>query len=100
MNGERRFMSLLKDQLPKLLFLGNHRAVLKEDNTPIIYREATSNSLSNISLHSENSGIMLLGFYDLIRKVRFCHQGRKESSRNNVKVKLTKFLVEKWLTLL
>jgi hypothetical protein len=100
MNRERRFMSLLKDQLSKMLLLGNHKTVLKENDTSIIYRETTSNSLLNVSLDPGNSRIMLLGFYDLILKSRLRHQGRKGSVRNNVKVKLTEFLMEKWLTLL
>jgi hypothetical protein len=99
MNHERRFMSLLKDQLSKMLLLGNHQTVHEENDTSIIYRETTSNSLLNISLDPGNSRIMLLGFYDLILKSRFRNQGRKESLRSNVKVKLTEFLMEKWLTL-
>ena len=43
---------------------------------------------------------MLLGFYDKIHKGRFCHQGGKKTLRYNVKVKLPKFLMEKWLALL
>ena len=93
-------MRLLKDQLPKMLLLGNHQTVLEENNTSIIYRETTSNTLGNVSLDPGNPRIMLLGFYDKIDKGRFRHQGRKESVRSNVKVKLTEFLMEKWLALL
>src|SRR3954469_20292086 len=100
MNRERRFMCLLKDQLPKILVLRNHQAILKENNTPIIYRETTTNSLVNVSLDPGNSCILLLSRDDLIHKSRFRHQGRKESVRSNVKVKLTEFLMERWLALL
>ena len=97
---ERGFMRLLKNQLPKMLLLGNHQAILKENNTTIINRETTSNSLLNVILDTRNTRIILLGSYDLILKGRFRHQGRKESVRSNVKVKLTEFLMEKWLALL
>jgi hypothetical protein len=100
MNHERRFMSLLKEQLSKMLLLGNHQAVLEENNTSIIYRETTSSSLLNVILDSGNTRTILLASYDLIIKSRFRHQSRKESARSNVKVKLTEFLVENWLTLL
>src|SRR3954468_13596988 len=100
MNRERRFVSLLKDQLSKMLLLGNHQTVLEENNTSIIYRETTSNALGNVSLDPGNPRIMLLGFYDMIHKSRFRHQGRKESMRSNVKVKLTEFLMERRLALL
>ena len=93
-------MRLLKGQLSNMLLLGDHQAVPKENNTSIIYRETTSNTLGNVSLDPGNPRIMLLGFYDMIHKSRFCHQGRKESVRSNVKVKLTKFLMKKWLALL
>ena len=83
-----------------MLILGNHEAILKENNTTIIHRETSTNSLLNVSLDPGNPRIMLLGFYDMIHKSRFCHQGRKESVRSNVKVKLTEFLMEKWLALL
>ena len=93
-------MRLLKDQLSKMLLLRNHQTVLEENNTSIIYRETTSNTLGNVSLDLGNPRIMLLGFYDMIHKSRFRPQGRKESVRSNVKVKLTEFLMEKWLALL
>ena len=93
-------MHLFKDQLSKMLLLGDHQAVPKENNTSIIYRETTSNTLGNVSLDPDNPRIMLLGFYDMIHKSRFRHQGRKESVRSNVKIKLTEFLMEKWLALL
>ena len=93
-------MGLLKDQLLHLLTFGNHQTVTKVNNTSIIHRETFSNSASNVLLNARYALIALLGSYDLICKVRFHHQDRKESSSNNVKVKLTKFLVEKWLTLL
>ena len=89
-------MRLLKDQLPKMLLLGNHHTVLEENNTSIIYRETTSNTLGNVSLDPGNPRIMLLDFYDMIHNSRLRHQGRKESVRSNVKVKLTEFLMEKW----
>ena len=93
-------MRLLKNQLSKMLLLGDHQAIPEENNTSNIYRETTSNALSNVSLDPGNPRIMLLGFYDKIHKGRFRHQGRKESARRNVKVKLTEFLMEKWLALL
>ena len=93
-------MRLLKNQLPKMLLLGNHQAILKENNTTIIQRETSTNSLLNVSLDADNTSIKLLVSNDLILEGRFCHQGRKESVRSNVKVKLTEFLVEKWLALL
>ena len=93
-------MRLLKNQLLHLLTLGNHQAVPKVNNTSFIYRETTSYSLGDIFLDSGDSCIMLLDFYDTIHNSRFCHQGRKESVRSNVKVKLTEFLMEKWLALL
>ena len=81
-------MCLLKDQLSKMLLLGDHQAVPKENNTSIINRETTSNTFGNVSLDPGNPRIMLLGFYDMIHKSRFRHQGRKESVRSNVKIKL------------
>ena len=93
-------MSLLKDQLSQMLILGNHQAILKENNTSSINRETTSNSLLNVILDTRNTCIILLASYDLILKSRFRHQGRKESVRSNVKIKLTEFLMEKWLALL
>ena len=83
-----------------MLILGNHQAILKENNTSIIYRETSTNSLFNVSLDADNTPIKLLVRNDLILKGRFRHQGRKESVRSNVKIKLTEFLMEKWLTLL
>ena len=83
-----------------MLILGNHQAILKENNTSIIHRETSTNSLLNVSLDAGNSRILLLSRDDLIQKGRFRHQGRKESVRSNVKVKLTVFLMEKWLALL
>src|SRR3954468_22733971 len=100
MNRERRFMRLLKDQLTKMLLLGNHQTILEENNTSIIYGETTSNTLGNVSLDPGNPRIVLLGFYDMIHKIRFRHQGRKESMRSDVKIKLTEILMEKWLALL
>src|SRR3954466_11288391 len=100
MNRERRFMRLLKNQLSQMLILGNHQAILKENNTSIIHGETTTNSLLNASLNADNTPIKLLVRNDLIFKGRFRHQGRKESVRSNVKVKLTEFLMEKWLALL
>ena len=100
MNGERGFMRLLKNQLSQMLILGNHQAILKENNTTIIHRETSSNTHGNVSLDPGNPRIMLLGFYDMIHKSRLRHQGRKESLRSNVKVKLTEFLMDKWLALL
>ena len=93
-------MRLLKDQLPKMLLLGNHQTVLEEDNTSIIHRETFSNSASNVLLDPRYTSIIPLGSYDLIRKGRFCHQGGEKTLRYNVKVKLPKFLMEKRLTLL
>ena len=93
-------MCLLKNQLPKMLLLGNHQAILKENNTAIIHRETSTNSLLNVPLDPGNPRIMFLGFDDKIHKGRFRHQGRKESARRNVKVKLTEFLMEEWLALL
>ena len=93
-------MRLLKNQLLHLLTLGNHQAVPKVNNTSFIHRETVGKSLGNILLDSGDSHIMLLSLYDLIRKGRFRHQGRKESVRSNVKIKLTEFLMEKWLALL
>ena len=93
-------MRLLKDQLSQMLILGNHQAILKENNTLIIYRETSTNSLINVSLDPGNSRILLLTRDHLIHKSRFRHQGRKESARSNVKIKLTEFLMEKWLALL
>ena len=83
-----------------MLLLGDHQAIPKENNTSIIYGETSTNSLRNVSLNADNTPIKFLGFYDMIHKSRFRHQGRKESMRRNVKVKLTEFLMEKWLTLL
>ena len=100
MNRERRFMRLLKNQLSKMLLLGDHQAVPKENDTSIIYRETTSNTLGNVSLDPGNPRIMLLGFYDKIHKGRFRHQGGKKTARSYVKIKLTEFLMEKWLALL
>ena len=93
-------MRLLKNQLLQMLILGNHQAILKENNTTIIHRETSTNSLLNVSLDPGNPRIMLLGFYDKIHKGRFRHQGRKKSARSYVKIKLTEFLMEKWLALL
>ena len=93
-------MRLLKNQLLKMLLLGDHQAVPKENNTSIIYRETSSNTFGNVSLDPGNPRIMLLGFYDMIHKSRFRHQGRKESVRSNVKIELKEFLMEKWLALL
>jgi hypothetical protein len=89
MNHERRFMSLLKDHPPQVSYLGNHQAVPKVDNTLIIYRETSSNSLLDVSLDAGNSRISLLGGYDLVLKGRFHHQSGKRSVSSNVKVKLT-----------
>src|SRR3954468_7660044 len=100
MNRERGFMRLLKDQLLHLMTLGNHQAVPKVNNTSFIHRETTSYSLGDIFLDSGDSRIMLLDFYDMIHKSRLRHQGRKEFVRSNVKIKLTEFLMEKWLALL
>ena len=93
-------MRLLNNQLLHLLTLGNHQAVSKENNTATIHRETTSYSVGDIFLDSGYSRIMLLGFYDAIHNSRFRHQGGKESVRSNVKIKLTEFLMEKWLALL
>ena len=93
-------MRLLKNQLSKMLILGNHQAILKENDTTIIHRETSTNSLLNVSLDPGNSCVLLLSCDNLILKIRFRHQGRKESVRSNVKVKLTEFLMEKWLALL
>ena len=93
-------MRLLKNQLSQMLLLGDHQAVPKENNTSIIYRETTSSSLLNVILDSRNTRIILLASYDLILKSRFRHQGRKKSARSYVKIKLTEFLMEKWLALL
>src|SRR3954468_19666446 len=100
MNRERGFMRLLKNQLSQMLILGNHQAILKENNTTIIYREISPNSFVNVSLNAGNTPIKLLVRNDLIFKGRFRHQGRKESMMSNVKVKLTEILMEKWLALL
>ena len=43
-----------------MLLLGDHQAIPEENNTPIIYRETTSNALSNVSLDPGNPLIMLL----------------------------------------
>ena len=93
-------MRLLKNQLPKMLLLGNHQAILKDNNTMIIDRETSTNSLLNVSPDAGNTPIKLLVRNDLILKGRFRHQGRKKSVRSNVKIKLTEFLMEKWLALL
>ena len=93
-------MGLLKNQLLHLLTLGNHQAVPKVNNTSFICRETTSYSLGDIFLNPGDSRIMLLSLYDLIRKGRFRHQGRKGTMGSYVKVKLTEFLMEKWLALL
>ena len=93
-------MRLLKNQLAQMLILGNHQATLKENNTSIIHRETSTYSLPNVSLNSGNSSVLLLSSDNPIFKIRFRHQGRKESVRSNVKVKLTEFLMEKWLALL
>ena len=85
-------MGLLKDQLLHLLTFGNHQMVSKVNNTSFIHRETTSYSLGDIFLNSRDSRIMLLDFYDTIHNSRFRHQGRKESVRSNVKVKLTESL--------
>ena len=93
-------MRLLKNQFSQMLILGNHQTILKEDNTSIVHRETSTNSLLNVSLDADNTPIKLLVSNDLILEGRFRHQGRKESVRSNVKVKLTEFLMEKWLALL
>ena len=93
-------MSFLKDQLAQMLFLGNHQTVLEEDSTSLIHGETFHNSASNVFLNPGYAFITLLGSYDLVHKSRFCYQGGKKTLRNNVKVKLPKFLMEKRLTLL
>ena len=96
MNHERGFMGLLKDQLLHLLTFGNHQMVSKVNNTSFIHDLLTSagNFLGNILLDSGDSRIMLLSLYDLIRKGRFRHQGRKGTMRSYVKIKLIEFLME------
>ena len=89
-----------KDQLSQMLILGNHQAILKENYTSIIHRETSSNSASDVLLDPRYAFIIPLSNYDLIHKGRFRHQGGKKTLRNNVKVKLPKFLMEKRLTLL
>ena len=79
-------MSLLKDQLPEMLVLWNHQAVLEEHNTLIIDGEILSISANDVLLDLGYTLITLLASYDLIPKSRFRHQGGKESLRNNVKV--------------
>ena len=58
-----------------MLFLGNHQAVLEEDNTSLIHGKTFSNSASDVFLNPGYALITLLGSYDLIRKVRLRHQG-------------------------
>ena len=79
-------MSLLKDQLVKMLVLGNHQAILEEHNTLIIDGEILSISTNDILLDPGYTLITLLASYGLIPKSLFRHQGGKESLRNNVKV--------------
>ena len=93
-------MGLLKNQLSQMFILGNHQMILKENNTSIIHRETSTNTLLNVSPDADNTPIKLLVRNDLILKGRFRHQGRKGTTRNYVKVKLTEFLMEGWLTLL
>ena len=93
-------MCLLKNQLSHMLILGNRQAILEDNNTSIIHRETSTNSLLNVSLDADNTPIKLLVSNDQILEGRFRHQGRKESVRSNVKIKLTEFLMEKWLALL
>ena len=88
------------NQFSQMLIFGNHQAILKENNTSIIHRNTSTNSLLNLSLDADNTPIKLLVSNDLILEGRFRHQGRKESVRSNVKVKLIEFLMEKWLALL
>ena len=68
-------MSFFKDQLVQMLFLGNHQTVLEEDSTSLIHGETFSNSASDVFLNPGYALIIPLGGYDLIHKVRLCHQG-------------------------
>ena len=78
----------------------NHYAVSEVHDTLIILGETCSNSASHVLLDPRYPLVIPLSGYVMIRKGRFRHQGGKESLSNDVKVKLPKFLMEKWLTLL
>ena len=73
--------------------------ILEEYRSLIIYKEAFSISTSKVLFDLFDTTIMFLGSYDLILKSWFHYQGGKESLRNYLKIKLLKFLMEKWLTL-
>ena len=64
-------MRLLKDQLSQMLILGNHQAILKENNTTIINGETIRNSFLDVSLDADNTPIKLLVSNDLISRVGF-----------------------------
>ena len=65
----------------------------------IIYRETFSTSASKILFDLFDTSIMFLGSYDLSFKSWIHYQGGKESLRNYLQIKPSKFLMEKWLTL-
>src|SRR4051812_28907198 len=99
MNLERCVMSFLKDHLFQVLVFWHYETILKEYCSLIIYKETFSTSSSNVLFDLFDTTIMFLGSYDLTLKSWFHYQGGKESLRNYLKIKLWKFLMEKWLTL-
>src|SRR3954467_15806062 len=92
-------MGFFKDQLPQVLIFRYYQMIFKEYCSFAICGETFSNSASNVLLDPANTSCTPLGNNYLILKGWFRHQVEKRSTRNNLEVKISKFLMKKWLIL-
>src|ERR1041385_5412645 len=100
MNREGCVMGFFEDELPYIPILRYYQAISKEYRPFSICGETFSNSASNVLLDPAYTSCTSLGNYDFILKGWFRHQVEKRSTRNNLEIELSKFLMKKWLILL